>query len=399
MVFSENHRSDPTPATYSESTFAFLDRAAGAYWERIQALIEAWFGRFCPEEASHLRSRLRSHDEQHFRGAFWELYCHETLCRLNYEVTCHPDVGTGRRPDFLATQGSGRLLVEATVTSDSAADVAAKHREDQVYDALNRLNSPNFYLALQVENVGSESPSAAKLRPKLESWLQSLDPDELAEQISLDGTLLLSPRAPAFEWREGGWKIRFLPIPKKPEARGQPGARPIGMHGPASAFIVDDKEPIRRAVTEKSNSYGSTGLPFAVALNTHSFSPDDHDVIDALFGSEQVTITANADGTTGYEASRALDGVWFGRHGVQNRRVSAVLVAHNLAPWNILTNVPTLWHHPDADHPITVGDVPWRQAKIDSSSGKPSFTPPTVSLPEFFGLEQEWPGPEDPFPD
>jgi hypothetical protein len=383
VVFSESHRSNPAPATYSESTFAFLDRVAGAYWERIRILIETWFCDFCPEEATHLRSRLRSHDDQHFRGAFWELYCHETLRRLNYEVTCHPDMGTGRRPDFLATNRSGRLFVEATVTSNSAADIAAKRREDQVYDALNRLNSPDFYLALQVESVGSEPPSAAKLRPKLERWLQSLDPNDVAEQIALDGTLLLSPRAPAFEWREGGWEIRFLPIPRNPKSRGQPDARPIGMYGPASAFMVDDKGPIRRAVAEKANSYGSTGLPFVVALNAHSFSPDDHDVIDALFGSDQITITANADGATGYEASRAPDGVWFGRSGIQYRRVSGVLVAHHLAPWNVLTNVPTLWHHPDAEHPIALGDVPWRQAKIDRSSGKLSFTPPTVPLPQF----------------
>lgn len=171
------------------------------------------------------------------------------------------------------------------------------------------------------------------------------------------------------------------------------------MHGPGHASFIDDAGPIRRAVTDKANAYGQLGLPFVVAIESHSFSPDDIDVMNALFGSEQVTFRRYDDGRVETIPTRARDGAWIGPHGVQNTRVSAVLVADSVGPWRIDAVVPTLWHHPAAEHAVKVDTAPWRQAVVDRSTGDVSFTDPVVVPSEFFGLPAGWPGPEEPFGD
>src|SRR3954452_19097862 len=42
-LFSEAERKDKSPARFSESDFEFLDRVAGAHWDRVRALLEQWF--------------------------------------------------------------------------------------------------------------------------------------------------------------------------------------------------------------------------------------------------------------------------------------------------------------------------------------------------------------------
>lgn len=82
--------------------------------------------------------------------AFFELYVHELLLRLEYAVEVHPlsPAGEATHPDFLGFRRTeGGLFVEARVTMDqSEADAAAQARINQAYDALNRLDSPDFFL-------------------------------------------------------------------------------------------------------------------------------------------------------------------------------------------------------------------------------------------------------------
>jgi hypothetical protein len=84
---------------------------------------------------------------------------------------------------------------------------------------------------------------------------------------------------------------------------------------------------------------------------------------------------------------------------VQNTRVSAVLVADHVGPWRIPEALPTLWHHPAAEHPLPVFDAPWRQAAIDKSTGAIAFVDSAIALRDLFGLAADWPGPEPAFPD
>jgi hypothetical protein len=280
FVFDQSERTDATRATYSESTFAFLNRVSGPFWQRVRDLIEVWFERLCDDAKADVIARLRSGDDRQFQAAFFELYCHETLLRLGCRVTCHPDVGQGsRRPDFLAEIGQGSLVLEATVAARSDKEVAAGRREAQVYDVINRVQSPDFFLYVEVQEAGQSPPSATRLRPRLEAWLKALDYDAIRRAAD-EGNLFHSPDVPRFPWEDRGWRVEFLPIPKY-KARGKPGLRPIGVHGPTVAF-VDDSGPIRRAVIDKATAYGQLDMPYVIAVGVHDFIPDDIDVTKRL---------------------------------------------------------------------------------------------------------------------
>lgn len=164
--------------------------------------------------------------------------------------------------------------------------------------------------------------------------------------------------------------------------------------------MLDDRGKIRRSVSEKAGAYGHPDHPYIVAVAAASFSTDDIDVTDALFGSEQVTFIRNQDGgKPTVIPSRARDGVFIGATGPQYTRVSGVLVAKHLEPWSVTQYIPTLWHHPAAANPVTPEHTPWRQAVIDRATGALNFIEPDVGLAQFFGLPRDWPGPEQPFED
>jgi hypothetical protein len=169
------------------------------------------------------------------------------------------------------------------------------------------------------------------------------------------------------------------------------------MHGPGGAFVVDDTTPLHRAIKDKAGAYGQLRMPYVVAVASEGTFVSDFPILNALFGHEQVTLTPNADGTPNFTSTRAPDGVWLGPRGVQNRRISAVLTAQLLRPWCVTTVVPTLWHHPAAEHPLVVEFLPWRKAVVDASGGL-VFREPALGLNAFFDLPTDWPGPEAPFP-
>jgi hypothetical protein len=389
FIFDQGQRTDATPATYSESTFAFLNRAAGPFWQRIRDLIEAWFQQLCDDAKADVAGRLRSGEDRQFHAAFLELYCHEMLLRLGYRVTCHPDLNRGR-PDFLAENGQDSLVLEATVAAHSDKEVAAGRREGQVYDAINRIRSPDFFLYVEVEQASQSPLSASRLRPRLEAWLKALDYDEI-RRLAEAGNFFRSPDTPRFRWDHGGWRIEFMPIPKK-EARGKPGLRPIGLHAPKGGF-ENDSGLIRKAVMDKANAYGQFDIPYVIAIGVHDLFPDHIDLTNALFGSEQLTVRTHEDGRIETFPGRARDGVWIGPRGPQYRRVSGVLTAPGLLPWTVATAVPTLWHHPAAAHELSIANAPWREAVVDQLSGQLSFREPAIHVADFFDLDENWPVP------
>lgn len=399
-VFDPIARDDSSLATASESTFAFLNRVDSLFFDRVRNLIERWWERLCPESKDDVRSRLRSRDNRQFRGAFWELYIHESLLRLGCDVVCHPEVqGEARRPDFLARWTGGEFFVEATLAADSDVETAATRRQSQIEDTLNRLDSPDFFIWLEIMAESDRSPSVKRMRLQLAKWLDSLEPDRVAAEARAAG--YAHDALPEYVWNEDGWEIRFQAIPKKPEARGKPG-RAVGASGPGEAYIIDDKRALRRAIMTKASAYGTIHRPYIVAVMAESFTLDDYDVTGALFGSEQVVFTQDHDGETSTRMQRARDGVWIGAQGPQNTQVSAVLLARNLNPWSVAgseeTSV-TLWHHPAAEHPVPLAELPWRAAAVDRQSGRLEYYAPTMSLADLFDLPEDWPGPEAPFPD
>jgi hypothetical protein len=146
-IFSTTPRTDPSPAAHGDSHFQFLDRVSGPYWDEVRDLLEDWFSRLCPDAQADVMGRLRSKDDRQFNGAFFELYLHECLLRMGYSVKCHPKLeSTNRRPDFLAEKDGRSIYFEARSASSSDVAVGAAARRNTVYESLDKLDSPNFFL-------------------------------------------------------------------------------------------------------------------------------------------------------------------------------------------------------------------------------------------------------------
>lgn len=339
-----------------------MDRVAGPYWDQVRDLIEDWFSHLSLDVRADVLGRLRSKDDRQANGAFFELYLHECLLRMGYTVTCHPTVeGTNRRPDFLAEKGDGVVYIEARSASPSDLAVGATARANTVYESLDKIDSPNFFLWIDVERQGKSQFRIRPLRSKLETWLRTLDPQDYSDQGHGRNDF------PYLEHDAEGWQILFHAIPKSPEARGREGVRPLAIFGGGNAFQVQDEQGIRNALSDKGSAYGSLSAPYVVAVASNSFA-HDYDVENALYGTEVVEFTPDHDGEPlPGVLSRRPDGYWYRGHQWDHRHVSAVLIVKGLHPARVSTLQPTLWEHPSPER--TAPPLPmWRQSAADADA-------------------------------
>jgi hypothetical protein len=326
--------------------------------------LERWFSAYPDEHKPDLRARYRSGRQSDHLSAFFELYLHQLLCRLGNQVQVHPDVAhSSSRPDFLARTACGEsFYLEAILAHAPSVEAeATEKRVAEVYDCLNRMDSPNFFLAMNLRGSPASPPKAARLRRELEHWLASLDPDHIAELYRADEGSV--PRLP---WNHDGWRIEFKPIPKSPGGRGKPGIRPLGTFAPEGR-LMNTREEIRRAIKTKVKKYGRLQIPLVIAINFLDHC-DHIDILDALFGDEQTIVHFSQDGeVAGQSPTRASNGMFAPQ---RNRRVSAVAVAADVSPWTMGSVTPELVHHPWAYVPISSKSWPMPQWVGDLATGK-----------------------------
>jgi len=391
-IFSAVGRTDPSPAGHGESRFQFIDRVAGHYWDQVRDLVEEWFSRLCADAQADVRGRLRSRDDRQSKGAFFELYLHECLLRMDYAVTCHPEVGgTSRRPDFLAEKDGSAVYIEARSASPSDVVVGAAARVNALCESLDKTDSPNFLLWIDVERQGSGPLRARPLRSMLEGWLRGLNPDAYEDRGNGRRDF------PGRSYEANGWRIQFRAFPKSPDARGKEAVRPLGIFsGGGQAFVGQDQEGIKDALSDKGSAYGALGAPYVVAVASSSMSTDDHDVKNALYGTEALLVNADPGGETFPAAlARSSDGYWHQGDHWAHRHVSAVLVVKQLHPAFVGSRQHTIWEHPDPEQPVPPLPM-WRRSTVDSR-GAMHFADPARTPTEWFGLTDPWPIGE-PFP-
>jgi hypothetical protein len=385
-VFDAVARDEASYGRHNEPNAVFLIRVAGEYWDDVRDLIERWVDHYPIGARTDLVGRLRSPDNRHFGGAFWELYLHESFIRSDFDVQVHPVVSSGPRPpDFLVTRSHESFYVEATATFGKHAG-GKQARLHQVFDAINKIHSPNFFLSIDVHSIGDSALPTKRLRSALESWLASLDPD------TIDSTSLLSESGQRFPWQESGWDLLFRPLPVRADARGR-GHHPLGMWGPGAAYRLGDSESIRDALKDKGSAYGALDRPLLVAINTSTGFNRDFETMNALYGSAQVQFDMAPSDRPAREV-RGSDGYWGQPGGWSHRHVSGVLLGPNISVSIISTVSPTLWLHPSPVAAIPALES-WRTAELVVDRIEQSE--PRRPVHETFGLPEGWPLSE-PFP-
>jgi hypothetical protein len=143
----------------------------------------------------------------------------------------------------------------------------------------------------------------------------------------------------------------------------------------------------------KAKAYGSLDAPFVIAIDAVSETTDDRDFIAALYGTTEIRYYENpGPGAPPPTRVRRPDGLWTRPHGWHHTQVSAVLASTRIMPWTIGSAVPTLWHHPGADRPISNLCPLLRQARPDPTRRQIQYDAPEITPHEFFALPEGWPG-------
>jgi hypothetical protein len=282
----------------------------------------------------------------------------------------------------LVTSHEGiQFFVEAVVVSDrSRRQAAANARASEFLDGLNSLSSTDFFLGVRTKGEPESPIPKRKWLGEVRRFLASVHPDRAALQTDTD-----LDRLPHVELEHDGWRVRVFAVLKQ-RSRGQPSQRILGMQL-GEAQTVDSRTPLRDSLVAKATRYGELGIPFVVAANAKSQHLDDIDIMEALFGKEQVVTTrGQIDG----RLTRKADGAWTSGGGPRNTRVSAALIASAILPWSVAAYTPQLYLNPWAAYPALglLGDLPRIVA-----DGIRMVPRPGRSARDLLGLPEGWPRP------
>lgn len=341
--------------------------------------MEQWFEAYPLAE----RDRLRNHIVTDFNAGFFELFLHAYFKAAGFSVTVHPPVpNASTKPDFLVVGRDLSFYAEATIARDmSDEEVARQNVENHLYEAINATNSPNFFLALREFRIAQGGqPAARRLKAFLERELKNYDPDriraEFGERIFDEG--------PVLTFQDEVLTVAITLVPKSPELRGRPGVRPIGIY-PMRSRAGSAATSIRQSIAGKATHYGALDRPYVVCVNSvGEWGWDQDDPVDALFGTEQVTVSATDRNP---RITRARDGAFMGPQGPWNTRVSAVLIGA-VFPWNLLTCPLELYHNPWGVEPLASGVLPLREASLVDQG---LVWKERTALQILFGLPDGWP--------
>lgn len=352
-LFDDAERMTLEPARHGESNWSYLDRSGRQEWIEARSRLTDWFSRMCAPMKLGVRNRLRSGDDTEFASALWELYLHEMFQQLGYEVTCEVGLPNGRNIDFLVTRAGQSMYVEATVARSSADALAADTRRNRVYTELDKLETTDFMLGIEVLNAGGDDmPAASRLRREVQQWLSSLDPDEAIAAYESTGAL------PSIELTAAEWHLRLEAIPTKPDLRGKPISRPLGMFMDETGGAIDDETRLKRALKRKSPSrYGDLKHPLVVAIAEYGWELSDSTWhrTNVLYGTSAVQVGPGDS----FRSVRRPDGHWRG-HGntPRNGRLAAVLFGSRVFPWCVTEAPLEWWNNPFATRPVPDELVP-----------------------------------------
>lgn len=375
-VFDNIQRFDVSDMRSIESYFDFYNRSARPEMEMVRHFIERSIKNYPVKEVDELISRFRSRDDVHFKSASFELFLHEALRKQGFKLLPHPDLPNGRsyKPDFLVEDMDGsRFYLEAVLATErNELDRGGEARKAAVWDILSKKPHKNFQIEIFDEGYPATPPSSKKLKRDIHKWLDTLDPDDLHQNINESGWAPL-------QWSHDGWNLKIHAIPLAPESRGK-STNLIIIYGMGGG-MVDAWSPIRDAVRFKGNKYGDLDLPLIVAVNLDRFHLKEIDEMQALFGQEKVVFNRGC----APELKREPNGAWFGKHGA---RVSAAWIFNDLKASSLAVIKNTIYFNPWAVSPAPDSLKCFPFAFLEN--GKMQWNE-GLSFREIFDLNKQWP--------
>ncbi len=367
-LFDQKKRTDLKPANHLDDDYDFYDRSAQPMFAKIRNLLNKWFDNYPKED----QISLKDHFKNDFQAAFFELFIHELFKNQGFKLKPHPKVeGTTKKPDFLVNGESDDFYIEVKHASDlSEQDNSHEKRKALLYDEINKIESPDFFLHIRDLTIKTnQQPSAKKVIQVINNELLRHNHDKVTEIVNKYGL----DHTPRINFEDDKIDIEISLIPKSPESRGKIGTRPIGIY-PGEFSWGGAEDAIKKAIENKATRYGNLNLPYLICINSTSRKwTDDEDVMNALFGSLQVTVSTDLSNKK-EKWSRAYDGVFLDTRGPKFTRVSGILIT-NVYPSNLHVANHWLVKHPFASKDLNFDDIYLSRIevienKIESITGK-----------------------------
>ena len=381
---AERHLFDPVQrhagqGRYSESHFAYLNRADGSAWQRIRDLHEEWYSDY-PDAAGDLRARFRESDIRQHAPAWWELYTHALFRRLGYTVEVHPELaGTSRRPDMLVARGDSRMYVECVVLFEDGSDPGSDGQA-WLRDCIDSAKHPDLIVGVGIRARGSQRPREREVTKRIEEWLNSLNYDDVHDAHAAHAGLPTE----TFDFR--GWRVVLTALPMAPHRRGVDCGRIA--YGPSTGmFVVTAVDGIRRVLEKKASQCRGVDSPLVIAMLSRAVFARQHELARACFGSDAIKLDETGSAA---ELVQQADGYWRPQPHPHGRRVSAVLFSEHLHASRIAAELPTLWVNPWANNPIA-DQLPFETRTAHNTGHVFLASEGTSSPAEAFGLPTDWP--------
>lgn len=319
-LFADKIRTDKKPAKHNDNTFDFFDRSDSEKGQVIREVLNSWFANYPENEKAEFKNRFR----KEFSSSLYELFIYELFTKQGFKLESHPKLkNSTKRPDFLAKGNGLEFYIEVKEATDRTdAERAYENKKNQIYDILNKTDSPNFWL--KINKIGFKTdnqPSAKKVVRFLENKLPEYNPDIVMESLKKDGYKGI----PLLHFEDDNLHMILKLIPKSKEIRGKEDVRPVGMLE-SEGFTGGADESIKSALSKKATLYGELDKPFLICINAKSFrGTDNYDVMDALYGS--ILISYSTDPNNRDERrERGMNGFFKDSSGPKYTKVSAVMI-------------------------------------------------------------------------
>jgi hypothetical protein len=179
--------------------------------------------------------------------------------------------------------------------------------------------------------------------------------------------------------------LTFTAVPKKPEARGRPGVRPIGTIAGDPRW-GDSVDSIREKLRSKARKYGEPPVPFVIAVNVLDVTCEAEDELrQALFGHQHAVVNAQGE----CRIVHMSNGLWLKKDGPHYPNVSGVLLVEGATPWTIRVVESCFYPNPWASIPLSQSLQRFRKVMVQDGA---VIRTPGEAIGEILELPDNWPG-------
>lgn len=337
-LFDVKERTDPSPMKETENHYQFYDRSSREEMQQKRNDLNNWILCLSASEQKEIISRMKE-DKLGFISSEIELTLHHILSNLGYSITIHPELKSGKKPDFLAENENLKFFLEATVVYPSEQQNNDGKRSSNLIQRINEMKLPKGHFFILEDITGDKSnPKINKIIAILKAFVNENAPLQSGEQIKAE-----------FELEK--W---CLTISLFNTGRDKIFNRAIGMHSGGAGYI-DPAGDMKKRLERKAKHYGKFSNPYIIAI-ADCVNPmnSENDILDCLIGKRNVRVNTE---TGAFFPERNFDGFFGYKEKPQNTNVSAVILYPETPYWSAKNNgaQPLIVHNPFAEFHLEHG--------------------------------------------